>query len=334
MTTTYSGLTSTTAVPQLVITAYDKLFEFKLRAEPLFRSFADKRPANVTSPGESVTLSLFNDFTSISSSLTETTTVDQVALPAASTVSITLNEYGNVALETLRLREDAISNIDMALANAIAFNCIDSVDGIVQGVMRANGVQVFRRGGGAVGLNTFDGAKTNAPAVTTVVSTDTIKSSDLRTMVATLRTNKVQPRMEQKYLLALHPYVSADLRSETGAAAWRDPHVYAESGSQNIWNGSVGDYEGLRVVENPRLYSSQAGAGSGGTQTRVFQSYVLGQQALAEAVNVDFGVRTGVVTDPLGRFIPIGWYGFAGWNVYRQEALMRYECASAGQPAA
>lgn len=38
-------LTSTTVMANLVQTAYDKLVEFALRSEPLFREVADKKPA-------------------------------------------------------------------------------------------------------------------------------------------------------------------------------------------------------------------------------------------------------------------------------------------------
>lgn len=330
-----NAYTSTTAVPQLVVTAYDRLFEFNLRAETLFRSWADKRPAQVTNPGESVVLSLYNDLSPVTAPLTETVTPDAVAIPAASQVTITLNEYGNLTVQTLRLQTDAISNIDVATANMVAFNCADSVDGIVQTVLRTNGNQVYTRAGGAGGLTTnYAGTSAGGPAITATTSADTIHSSDLRAMVATMRTNKAMPRLGNTFVAGIHPYVSADLRSETGAAAWRDPHVYNSAGVANVWDAVVGEYEGLTVLESPRLYSSQAGAGSGGTQTRVFTNYILGQQALAEATNIDFHSVIGEITDPLKRFFPVGWYGFAGWNVYRQQALMRYDCAATGQPSA
>lgn len=38
-------LTTTSVMSNLVQTAYDRLVEFALRSEPLFRSIADKRPA-------------------------------------------------------------------------------------------------------------------------------------------------------------------------------------------------------------------------------------------------------------------------------------------------
>lgn len=39
------ALTDTTALANLIETAFDRLVEFGLRSEPLFRAVADKKPA-------------------------------------------------------------------------------------------------------------------------------------------------------------------------------------------------------------------------------------------------------------------------------------------------
>jgi hypothetical protein len=42
----------------------------------------------------------------------------------------------------------------------------------------------------------------------------------------------------------------------------------------------------------------------------------------------EFHLVAGPITDKLMRFRPLGWYGVAGWAIYRQEALVRVECTS------
>lgn len=338
MPTTYSGVmgaTSGSGITQLsalVVTAYDRLFEFGLRSQPMFRMWADKRPANVTNPGESVVFNLYNDLAVQTSPLTENVDPDPIALSTKTPVTVTLNEYGTTTLLTKRLMADALSNIDAALADAVAYNCVNSIDSVVQAVL-AGSTQIFRRATSASsGLNTFDGGTTAAPAVNTTDSTGTIKSTDIRTMVATMRSNNVVPRVGSKYIFAIHPYVAADLRAETGGATWREPHQYNDTAVGNIWDAVVGEYEGVIAVETPRLTSAQVGAGTGGTQTRVFNGYLMGQQALAEAVNEDFHMVVGEVTDRLKRFFPLGWYGFAGWSLYRKEAVALYQCSATGRP--
>jgi N4-gp56 family major capsid protein len=62
--------------------------------------------------------------------------------------------------------------------------------------------------------------------------------------------------------------------------------------------------------------------------TRVFNTIVCGQQALAEAVAEEPHVVIGNVTDKLMRFRPMGWYGVLGFAVYRDEALYRITSGS------
>jgi N4-gp56 family major capsid protein len=80
---------------------------------------------------------------------------------------------------------------------------------------------------------------------------------------------------------------------------------------------------------------SVANSGVVGTNTltvtpksRVFNTYVLGQQALAEAVWKEPKIEFGNVTDKLNRFRPVGWHGIINWSIYRQAALYRIETAS------
>jgi N4-gp56 family major capsid protein len=127
------------------------------------------------------------------------------------------------------------------------------------------------------------------------------------------------------YWAAIHPEVSHDLRAETGAAAWRDPHNYSAAG--NIWAGEIGAYEGAFYVESPRCYNA-VDAGTGDNTVRRFKTYYAGQQALAEAVADEFHMVAGPIVDKLARFRPLGWYGVAGWKIYRNEALIRAETSS------
>ena len=88
---------------------------------------------------------------------------------------------------------------------------------------------------------------------------------------------------------------------------------------------------GLNVsIDTPVL---SAGVTSGATititpETKVFNTYFAGQQALAEAVAEEFHVVIGPVVDKLMRHRPLGWYGVAGWSIYRDEALYRVESSS------
>lgn len=316
-----AGQAGTVVGANLVTQAYDRLVEFALRSTPSFRAVADKKPVSQTHAGSSVLFQLYSDLAVATTALTETVDPDAVAVPATTTVAVTLNEYGNSIISTRKLDLFSLADVEPALANIIAFNMNDSLDTIVRSVL-AGGTQVIREIAGAI----------STAAVTGVSATDTIKAKDIRYVVAKMRAANVVPRRGNLFASFIHPEVSHDLRAETGTASWRQPHEYVDP--SGIYAGEIGTFEGVAFIESPRLPNSQAGSGSGTTQTRVYDTFVMGQQALAEAVAEEPHTVIGPVTDKLMRLRPIGWYGVLGWNLYRSEALYRIQTASSVRPAA
>jgi len=243
------------------------------------------------------------------STLTETSDVDAVAVPATTTVAVTLNEYGNSIISTRKLDLFSLADVEPALANIVAYNMNDSLDLVVRAVL-AGGTQVIREIAGAI----------STAAVTGVSASDTIKAKDIRYVVAKMRAANVVPRRGSLFASYIHPEVSHDLRAETGTASWRQPAEYVNPAG--IYAGEIGTFEGVAFI------------GSGTTQTRVYDTFIMGQQALAEAVAEEPHTVIGPVTDKLMRLRPIGWYGVLGWNLYRSDALWRVQTASAVRPAA
>lgn len=314
-----NAFTGTSAMANLVQTAYDRALEFALRAQPMFRMVADKRPVAQAMPGSSITFELYQDLAQAITPLNELVDPDAVAASNPTTVSVTLNEYGNAILVSNKLDLFSFTDVTAGLVNQVAWNLVDSVDLLVQNVL-AGGTQTYRTSGGGVYGYGFGSTPSNPIAVTGIDS-DSVWTSDMSRFITTqLRTNKVHPNKGSFYTAYIHPQVSFDLRRETGAAAWRDPHNYSAAG--NIWAGEIGEYEGACYIETPRCQNTQSGAGSGSTQTRVFNTYFTGQQALAEAVAEEFHTVRGPVVDKLTRFQPLGWYGVAGWSLYRPESLI------------
>lgn len=316
-----SGQSGTVVGANLVTQAYDRLVEFALRSVPSFRAVADKKPVSQTHAGSSVLFQVYNDLAVKTSTLTETSDVEAVAVPATTTVAVTLNEYGNSIISTRKLDLFSLADVEPALANIVAFNMNDSLDLVVRAVL-ATGTNVIREIAGAI----------STAAVTGVSATDTLKAKDIRYVVAKMRANNVVPRRGNLFASYIHPEVSHDLRAETGTASWRQPAEYVNP--SGIYAGEIGTFEGVAFIESPRLPNSQAGAGSGTTQTRVYDTFIMGQQALAEAVAEEPHTVIGPVTDKLMRLRPIGWYGVLGWNLYRPESLWRVQTASAVRPAA
>jgi N4-gp56 family major capsid protein len=385
-----SSLGGTTGGAGLVQKAYDRLLEFALRSEPLLRSVADKRPARQAFPGSTVVLQRYVDLDQKTSTLSETTDPDAVALSTPTSVTITLNEYGNAVLVTRALELFSLADVDPAIANIIAYNLADSIDAVVSSTL-TGGTNVI-----------YGGSRTSTATIT---ASDTIDSADIRKAVAKLRANKAKARRGSYYWCGIHPEVSHDLRAESGNLGWNFVHAQSAPAVDNIWAGEIGDYEGAFFVESSRIPSAKNGADqsalatttatvagtsagftigvasssviasraevgdkiaatgiasgalisaistTGSTTTitvntantgavtvgatvtvtpvtRVFDTLLCGQQAIAEAVAEEPHIVIGNVTDKLMRFRPMGWYGVLGFARYREEALYRIETGS------
>ena len=237
--------TDTSAISGLVQTAYDRYVEFALRSQPMIRAVADKKPVQQAMPGNSVVFSLYNDLSAATSTLTETTDPDAVALSNVDTVSVTLAEYGNAALVTRKLQLFSLSDVDPAVADIIAFNMADSLDVVAQNALR-QGTNVI-----------YGGTRTSTATIT---ASDTVDSADIRKVVAKLRSNKAVPRSGSLYWVGIHPEVSHDLRAESGSIGWRDTHTHTDASLGNLFAGTIGTYEGAFFVENARMFSAKSGA--------------------------------------------------------------------------
>jgi N4-gp56 family major capsid protein len=262
-------------------------------------------------PGSSVALQIYNDLAVAKTALSEDVDPAAVALATPDIVTVTLNEYGNATVVTRKLQLMSLADVDPAVANILAFNMADSIDELAQDALLA-GTNVLYATGGTTTATTTSG----------ITADDTITAADIRRAVAKLRTNKASGRKGSLYWCGIHPEVSHDLRAETGAASWRNPHEYQSNDA--IWAGEIGQFEGAYFIESPRLRKAANGADSINT----YATFLCGQQALAEAVAEEPHVVIGPVVDKLMRQRPIGWYGVLGHAVYRNEALFRIESAS------
>lgn len=304
-----NAYTGTSAMAGVVKTAYDRYVEFALRSQPLFRNLADKRPVQQAMPGSSVVFSLYNDLALATTALTETVDPDSVAISDVSTVSVTLNEYGNVVLNLRKLGELSFADVDPAIANIVAFNMADSIDKIVVDKL-ITGTNVLYSG--------------DATSTVTVDAADTLGGAEIRKAVAKLRTGKAVPKDGMLYAAYVHPEAAHDLRSETGSLSFEDIRKFTDPNVGNLLSLSTGVYGGAYFIETPRAYVATDGASS----AKVYRTLICGQQALAEATAVEPGVVIGNVVDKLMRQRPIGWYSLQGWSLYRQAAMYRIESGS------
>lgn len=293
--------------------AYDLLFRWALNAQPQYRQFVDVRPQRPSMTGSSITLQLnqyFSDatVTAAKTPLGEEVDVEAVKMPATTTVVLTPLEYGFANVRTLKLKNRTMVDVDPVIARAVADHERKVVDSLIQDEL-----------GNATNKVAADGS-----AVTTsLTSASVITADQVRRAVLGLRTRQSIPWFGDFYAAGCAPAIVYQLRTETGSGSWRVPSEYGVS-QENIWKGEIGEFEGVRFVENARTRVGTDGAAS----AKVARTYFFGREALAEAVVVEPHVVLGPVTDRLGRFKPIGWYGDFDHAIFRNESLVLHYSGS------
>jgi N4-gp56 family major capsid protein len=302
------SLTGTSAISNLVRTAYDQYVRMALRSIPVMRALADVKPVQQAMPGSSVVFSIYSDLAQATSTLTEASDVSSIALGNPNQVTVTLNEYGSAVTTTKKLNLTSFNDVDTALADIIAYNAADSIDAVVASVL-TSGTNIIYAG--------------TATTTNTITSSMLISVSDIRQAVTELRTNKALPRIGELYAAYLHPRQTADLRAETGTGGFQELSKYTDR--TPFVAGAVGVIEGAFVVETPRVPFA---ANTQSPAVNVYKAVVAGREALAEAQGQDISTVIGPQIDALRRFHTIGWYYFGGFNLLRTAALYQIQSAA------
>lgn len=311
--TTAGAPGNNTLAAQVVKATFDKVIAFKQRTEPMYRKFATVRPVDLAYPGSTIDMYRHTaDLALATTPLDEYADPDYVSLPAPSKKTITLNEYGNAAVTTLRLKDFSFASIDPLQAEMLSRNLRDSVDKLVENVIFASSNKNTTDSSGDL----VDGAASTAGGI--------ISSGAIRRTVGQMRTDLALPFDMGMYVGFIHPSVSVVLREETDPAGWRAPHVYAENANSVIWDGEIGVYEGIRWIETTRLPIRQDSNGD-----NIYSSLILGKDALVEAVAHEFSTTITPTTDKFGRLFGAGWYGMAGWGIYNDESVQILETGGA-----
>jgi N4-gp56 family major capsid protein len=302
------SLTGTSAISNLVRTAYDQYVRMALRSIPVMRALADVKPVQQAMPGSSVVFSIYSDLAQATSTLTEASDVSSIALGNPNQVTVTLNEYGSAVTTTKKLNLTSFNDVDTALADIIAYNAADSIDAVVAAVLTS-------------GTNIIYGG--TATTTNTITTADKISVTDIRQAVTELRTNKALPRIGELYAAYLHPRQTADLRAETGTGGFQELSKYTDR--TPFVAGAVGVIEGAFVVETPRVPFA---ANTQSPAVNVYKAVVAGREALAEAQGQDISTVIGPQIDALRRFHTIGWYYFGGFNLLRTAALYQIQTSA------
>jgi N4-gp56 family major capsid protein len=290
--------TTSSTLSNQIAAAYDTTARFALRSVPVFDQFATVKAGSLTNPGTPVTFHIWTDLAAQTTALNEVTDVTPVQL-GSSTKDVTPAEQGMTTVTTAKLRADTmLPAFNSDQANIVAYNMAISVDTLARTALEGSSNEV-----------TVDGGAENALTAGDVFTADFVRQQH-----AELVDGNVMP-IGDSYVMVIHPHVAYDLKSETGDGAWVAPSQYVNT--EKIWNNEIGKFAGFKFLESNRA-SITADGGASAVDT--YRAYALGQEALAKAVSIPVGIVPGPITDYLKRLVPLGWYGYFGYDTFRDEA--------------
>ena len=290
--------TTTTSVSNQVQTGYNLVADFALRSIPIFDQFASVKTAD-TNEGDSITFHRWVDLPDTVTPLNEVTDVTPVAL-SSSTFAVTPLEYGSVTVTTAKVRSDTmLPGFSADQVNLVARTMATTIDTLARTAMETSTQEEF------IGQS----------SLAAITATDILTADEVRQQHANAVTADVAP-LGSDYCWVIHPHMSYDLKSETGDGAWIAPAQYVNT--DKVYNNEIGKFGGFKFVESNRcLLSADAGAGT----VDAYWNYIFGDDAVAKAVSTPAGLVQGPVTDYLMRLVPLGWYAYLGYGIFRNEAM-------------
>ena len=249
--------------------AYEQLAYYALRPELYYDALVEVQSTNATNRGISVQFTIASDLSEATTALTETSDITPVSM-SDSYVVVTPLEYGNAVQLTSKLGATAFMEVNPIAANIVGWNAGISTDGIARTAAGAGTNVAYTSGTTRAGL-----AKTN-----------TLAGSDVRKAVASLRKNNV-PTFNGLYKGLIHPDASYDFRGATGGTNWSDPHVYSDP--SGIYNGVIGNFQGVQFMETPRapLFSD------GGTNTYTISTIAVATSVATITTSAVHGLAVG-----------------------------------------
>ena len=299
--------TQVSSVPTQVTAAYNLAADFALRTIPIFDQFTTQKTAD-THTGSSIVFHRWVDLAETVTPIDEVTDVTPVAL-SSGTFPVSGAEYGSVTVTTAKLRASTmLPSFGADQVNLVARTMAMTIDTLARTEMETSTQEEF------VGQSAE-----NALTATDILTADEVRQQHANAQVA----NVMPLGGGDKYLWIIHPHVAYDLKSETGDGAFIAPAQYVNT--EKIYNNEIGIFAGFKFVESNR---ARVGADAGASTVDSYTNYIFGQDGVAKAVWTPPGLVQGEVTDYLKRLVPLGWYAYLGYGIFRDEAMRLLLCAS------
>jgi N4-gp56 family major capsid protein len=350
--TAYSG--SNTSLSQAIQTIWSKEILFQAMPILRFEQFAVKKTELGVAPGLRVNFLRYKNFGVDPTPLTEGVRLTTNALTAEQ-IAITVAEHGyGVAVSELLLNasfDDVMASASRLLGRHMA----QYLDIQARNTLSAATSAVFGYNRSSLeGVNDWYNEGTVAANLAAVTANHKLSTGAVKDAALTLASKNI-PRLGETYVQFIHPKQSRDIRSNP---EFIEVTKYAAPG--NFMLGEIGRLYDVVFIETTQVkkiasgtavdYSATIGAvsdqtgvpvkantgpGTGGnpenagqtaptgtTQTDVYESIMIGDNAFGHAISLPVELRDGGVLD-FGREHALAWYAIWGLGVITDQAITK-----------
>lgn len=246
----------TTSLSQEVMTYYEKVFLARAEYELILKEGAQMRTHSANS-GRSI------NFTRVVPMGISTTPLDEASNPAAcqltaSTVSVTLSEYGRTTITSKLL---SLVSIDVNMkekVEVVGQNMGETLNRLVRNEL-ANGTQYIP----------------NSHTTGNVAAGDTLSASAIREMVKTLETNKARTYQDGFYVGKTDPLSKFRLLSDS---TWINAKTYSDV--KGLYKGEMGELYQVRWLLNKDVASANGDSSTAACTVVMYYTYVHGADSL------------------------------------------------------
>ena len=226
-----------------------------------------------------------------------------------STISVSCEQYGQVAQITDILEDTTLLNVVGQAMIELAHNASRIMDEVVQSTLSTNWTNVIYAG--------------SATSRATIAATDTMTTTAINKARAFLSTKGAKP-FAGGYIGIMHPNVSFDMREQVGWNAWVEVKKYTDL-VKDIVAGEIWTLMGVRIIESSFIQTFSS-------NVTVYPRYVFGEGAYGtsqlQAYETTFISRNNKDSyNPLGLFSIVGWKMAIASIILQQDALVRIESA-------
>ena len=218
--------------------------------------------------------------------------------PSVGFVVATVNEYGNGVSYTRKAQTLAEYSVDETLKKILAMNVAESMDKIA-GTEFQNADVFYTPTGAAAGTFDKDGTVSTGAGAS-------VSAFHIREIIKNMKNDNVPKWDGNSYLGVFSAFAMSKLFEDTATGGIVDLHKYDQP--ENLINGEIGSYFGLRMVEENNVLSSTIG----GHATHQGEVIICGFEPVVEVLAQP--EATMIESWDFGRFTGVAWNALTGFK--------------------